>query len=231
MLMSCSSRRRAARRAPALVALAALALPAAAAGQFAHPLYEDRHEVESRAEARIGKDFACAVVTPGDAGRRKLLVYVVSEPAADRARRLVRELDHPSSARVRLIGPRHRMRTMLNIRRKAEALMPGGGTSKAISLESPAETASCPRVELTIEPPGDASEADEAWAREAVEAWGSDRIAITRAKLGRGRGRAGRDAAARRPTPALPSGLLVPTRRSTACRRSSRTTRRLPSAR
>lgn len=101
-------------------------------------LVGDRERVERRAPDRIGNDFACAVISKRTAVRpRRLLVYVTSSEAADRARRFVGELKSASRIAVRTTSPQFRRRTMVEIRNSIEKSLPPDGTGAGIGLESP----------------------------------------------------------------------------------------------
>lgn len=144
-------------------------------------LVGDRERVERRAPDRIGNDFACAVISKRTAVRpRRLLVYVTSSEAADRARRFVGELKSASRIAVRTTSPQFRRRTMVEIRNSIEKSLPPDGTGAGIGLESPIDRTRCPRVRIDILPQGQAGPDMERWAEDAVRRFGRHRVIVSR---------------------------------------------------
>lgn len=171
----------------AVGAVLGLALPVASGAgepQFANQLFKDRNTVERKADERIGRDYACAVVTrPTRERRRTLLIYVTSKVAAERARDLRSELERPRRARVRVISKRFRARRMLKVEALVKAYQPHSVEATAISLESPLNRSRCPRVEITLLPKGEASTDMEQWAATMRTRYGADRVVVRRADL------------------------------------------------
>jgi hypothetical protein len=144
-------------------------------------LLADRASVDQAAGARIGIDYACSVVShPTKSSAARLLIYVTSREAARRAEQMRRELKEADHAEVKLTSRRFRQRTMRSIRRAVEASLPEHPTSSAIGFQSPIGRSSCPRLELSLLPPGEAGEAMEDWAAAAVNRYGRDRVSVVR---------------------------------------------------
>lgn len=175
--------------APAALAFAAAQPDEAGQPTFDEALYHDRATAERLARERLGRGFACAVVSgplPGQAGPRRapiLYLYVVGGSPVERAERIRRQLKQPDRARVRRTSPRMRAATLERIRRQIEREMPTGSTSASVAFESPLGRSICPRVEITIEPRPTASAAKERWARRARKRYGADRVVIRRATI------------------------------------------------
>jgi hypothetical protein len=152
--------------------------------RFAHPLFKDRDTVDRKAPERIGRDYACAVVSPRTAGRpHLLLIHVTSRAAVRAAKRLRRELDHPRRTRIRRIPAQFRIEEMERIRDEAFRTQPEDESVQGIGIgEGKLYYRRCPRVELTILPAGQASAEAEAWAENVQRRYGLLRVVIRRGK-------------------------------------------------
>ena len=147
-------------------------------------LIRDLNLVLRAGPKRIGRDYACAVLTRAtDRRPRELIVFVTDRSDVAAARRVRDELERPNRARIEMTSKRFRHRVMTRIYRSVVAATPTGkgkASSAAVGLESPLRRARCPRLAIEIEPRGVASESIERWAADAVRRHGRDRVVVKR---------------------------------------------------
>ena len=147
-------------------------------------LIRDLNLVLRAGPKRIGRDYACAVLTRAtDRRPRELIVFVTDRSAVEAARRLRDELELPNRARIEIKSKRLRYRVMTRIYRSVVAAITTGkgkASSAAIGLESPLRRARCPRLAIEMERRGVASESIERWAADAVRRYGRDRVVVKR---------------------------------------------------
>ncbi len=133
---------------------------------------------------RIGREYACAVLTRATPSRpRELIVFVTAADAVPAAERLRGDLELPKRARIERTSRRFRHAAMTWIYRSVVAAMPPGkgrGASAAIGLESPLRRARCPRLAIEIQRRGVAAQARERWGADAVRRYGRDRVVVRR---------------------------------------------------
>jgi hypothetical protein len=152
------------------------------AGVTATPatLEDDIVTIAHRAPRRVGRQYACAVVTERSSGG--VLVFVTGSDGARRAHALRERLARPRAVGIRRTSARWQLRRMSRIHRSLVASVPEvAGESWNIAPAGFAVGGNrCPPVKLRIERRGDADPRMERWAQAAVRRYGADRVKVVR---------------------------------------------------
>jgi hypothetical protein len=147
-------------------------------------LFAARNSVSHAAADALGAYYACTIAVSQKGGKlARIDLYVTTSEVRQEAEGILREFGRKFDSRVSIVESRFSQPAMRDVFQGVIEAIPSGRaerSSSQVGHEPSTNLSRCPRVTIAIEKPGVASPAMEAWARQAVGRYGSDRIKVSR---------------------------------------------------